>query len=173
MHGYLTCLVRVSVRLSPLTTTATGPADCSQPCGQLRRPDHTTMAPGMQICCNHSTCLCLPWWRYVPAKSGTGMQLLPSVLNDKFGHFHTDASTLVRETAARIFGKRGASDSYNVSSTQAGSASRMTTNPRVKRRPCRPDCRFIPTWYSAKISMLFCFVITGDFFSVQRRHLST
>ena len=60
MHGYLTCRVRVSVHLSPLTTTATGPADCSQPCGQLRRPDHTTMAPGMQICCNHSTCLCLP-----------------------------------------------------------------------------------------------------------------
>ena len=92
------------------------------------------------------------------------MQLLPSVLNDKFDDFHADASTLVRETAARIFGKRGASDSYNVSSTQAGSASRMTTNPRVKRRPCRPDCRFIPTWYSAKISMLFCFVITGYFF---------
>jgi hypothetical protein len=60
MHGYLTCRVRVSVRFSPLTTTATGPADCSQPCGQLRRPDHTTMAPGMQICCNHLTCLCLP-----------------------------------------------------------------------------------------------------------------
>jgi hypothetical protein len=92
------------------------------------------------------------------------MQLLPSVLNDKFEDFHADASALVRETAERIFGKRGASDSYNVSSTQAGSASRMTTNPRVKRRPCRPGCRFIPTWYSAKISVMLCLVITGDFF---------
>ena len=44
MHGYLTCRVRVSVQVSPLTTTADGPADCSLPCGLLRRPDHATMA---------------------------------------------------------------------------------------------------------------------------------
>ena len=117
---------------------------------------------GRQVCENvliiELACACLAS-RYVPATSGTGMQLLPSVLNDKFDDSHADcshadASALVRETAERIFGKRGASDFYKLfSSTQAGSASRMTTNPRVKRRPCRPGCRFIPTCYSAKISM--------------------
>lgn len=30
--------------LSPLTTTASEPADCSLPCGLLRRPDYATMA---------------------------------------------------------------------------------------------------------------------------------
>jgi hypothetical protein len=139
--------------MSPSTTTASEPADCSLPYGLQRQPGHATMAAryaGLVVIIELG-CFCLTW-RYVPAKFDTGMQRLPPVLNDKSqdchaaDYFHADASTLVRETAERSFGKRGASDICNFfSATLVGSASQMTIDPRVKRRPCHPDCRFVPT----------------------------
>lgn len=139
--------------MSPSTTTASEPADRSLPYGLQRRPGHATMAAryaGLVVIIELG-CFCLTW-RYVPAKFDTGMQRLPPVLNDKSqdchaaDYCHADASTLVRETAERSFGKRGASDICNFfSATLVGSASQMTIDPRVKRRPCHPDCRFVPT----------------------------
>ena len=107
-------------------------------------------------------------------KSDTGMQHLPSVLNDDFDDFHADAVLLCERLLNESLVK-GVPQTFTISSTLVGSASRMTTNPRVKRRPCRPDCSMIPTCGSAKISTWFGFVITGGFclHEEERRRLNT
>jgi hypothetical protein len=131
--------------MSPSTTTGNEPADCSLPYGLQRRPGHATMAARYAgpVVIIELGCVCLAW-RHVPSKFCTRMQHLPSAHNDKSQDFHAadcfhaDASTLVQDTAERSFGERGASDICDFSSALVGSASRMTTNPRVKRRPCHP-----------------------------------
>lgn len=140
--------------LSPLTTTANEPADCSLPYGLQRRPGHATMAAryaGLVVIIELG--MCLPCMAIRTCKI-RHLDATPAIRarNDKShdfhaaDYFHADASTLVRETAERSFGKRGASDICNLfSATLVGSASQMTIDPRVKRRPCHPDCRFVPT----------------------------
>ena len=140
--------------ISPSTTTANEPADCSLPYGLQRRPGHATMAAryaGLVVIIEPG--MCLPCMAIRTCKI-RHLDATPAIRarNDKShdfhaaDYFHADASTLVRETAERSFGKRGASDICNLfSATLVGSASQMTIDPRVKRRPCHPDCRFVPT----------------------------
>ena len=62
-------------------------------------------------------CVCRAW-RYVPANSGTGMQLLSTALNTNFADFHADASTfLVQAITERTFGEKSASDSWTLYSS--------------------------------------------------------
>ena len=121
MHDYGACRIRVSVRFVTMDDHRLQPADCSLPYGLQRRPGHATMAAryaGLVVIIELG--MCLPCMAIRTCKiRHLDATLAIRARNDKShdfhaaDYFHADASTLVRETAERSFGKRGASDFFN------------------------------------------------------------